>query len=181
MSLRYALLGYLYDASMSGYDLAKAFGYSVGFFWSASHSQIYPELIKMEEEGLLDSEKVAQEDRPSKTLYTSTHKGREEFIRWMKEPTRLDPVRKPFLIKAFFMDRLDPEDAIELIDERLRLLREQLDIYKNMRKIGEDSLACMGNPLDLEVKLLTLDSGIMHAEASIKWCEKARKTLRSHF
>ena len=78
------------------------------------------------------------------------------------------------------MDRLDPQDAIELIDERLRLLREQLQVYKDMRKTGEDSLACLGNPLNLQVKLLTLDSGIMHAKASIKWCEKVKKALRSH-
>jgi PadR family transcriptional regulator AphA len=180
MSLRYALLGYLYDTSMSGYDLAKAFDFSVGFFWNASHSQIYPELIKMEEEGLLASEKVAQEDRPSKTLYSATEEGRDEFVRWMKEPTRLDPIRKPFLIKTFFMDRIDPQEAIELIDEQLRLLRKQLVVYKNMKERGDGSLACLGNPFSLEIKLLTLDYGIMHAEASVKWCEKAKKALESH-
>jgi DNA-binding PadR family transcriptional regulator len=178
MSLRYALLGYLYDTSMSGYDLAKAFDYSVGFFWNASHSQIYPELSKMEKEGLLSSQRVEQEGRPSKTLYTATAKGREEFIHWMKEPTKLAVTRDPFLIKTFFIDRLDPQEAIELIDEQLQLLRELLDVYKNLRKIGRKATAELGNPFHLLTKLLTLDAGIMHTETEIKWCEKAKKLLK---
>ena len=180
MSLRYALLGYLFDTPMSGYDLAKVFDYSVGYFWNASHSQIYPELNKMEKEGLLSSQRVEQEGRPSKTLYTATAKGREEFIRWMKEPTKPPVTKNPFLIKSFFIDRLDSREAIELIDEYLQSLREALDIYKNLRKAGRKAVAELGNPFDLQIKLLTLDAGIMHIEASIKWGEKVKKTLKSH-
>ena len=180
MSLRYALLGYLYDMSMSGYDLAKAFDYSVGYFWNASHSQIYPELKKMEKEGLLSSQKVEQEDRPSKKLYIATEKGREEFLSWMKEPTKLAITRDPFLIKTFFIDRLDSQEAIELIDEQIGLLRELLDEYKNLRINITKALSELDNPFNLQIKLLTLDSGIMHTETEIKWCEKTKKALKSH-
>ena len=51
MSLRYALLGNADDRAASGYRLAQEFGESAGWFWYASHSQIHPELKRMEDEG----------------------------------------------------------------------------------------------------------------------------------
>jgi hypothetical protein len=49
VSLRLAILGSLSSAPASGYDLARQFGLGLGWFWSASHSQIYPELKRLEE------------------------------------------------------------------------------------------------------------------------------------
>jgi hypothetical protein len=50
MSLRYALLGFISTEPASGFDLAREFGESMGWFWYASHSQIYPELRRLEED-----------------------------------------------------------------------------------------------------------------------------------
>lgn len=79
MSLTYGILGFLSYGSMTGYDLAKAFGCSVNFFWNAQTSQIYRELGRMEGEGLVASELVLQTQRPNKKLYSITEKGRESF------------------------------------------------------------------------------------------------------
>ncbi|WP_279579818.1 PadR family transcriptional regulator [Fodinicola feengrottensis] len=55
MSLRYALLGLLADEPASGYDLARTFEISLQrWAWHARHSQIYPELNKLADEGLID-------------------------------------------------------------------------------------------------------------------------------
>ena len=54
MSLRHAVLGALADEPRNGYALVKHFGQSLGYAWSASHSQIYPELARLRDDGLIE-------------------------------------------------------------------------------------------------------------------------------
>ena len=56
MSLRYALLALLTSEPMTGYDISRRFQSSVGHVWHAHDSQIYPELRKMEAEGLVEED-----------------------------------------------------------------------------------------------------------------------------
>ena len=67
MSLRYALLALLRVGPQSGYDLQKQFSLSVGHVWHAPDSQIYPELRKMESEGLVEGEDQLRGERGSTT------------------------------------------------------------------------------------------------------------------
>ena len=56
-TLRYAILGLVDRKPTTGYDIAKEFKErELSNFWSARHSQIYPELRKLTEEGLLEYE-----------------------------------------------------------------------------------------------------------------------------
>lgn len=50
-TLGYAILGLLSRERLSGYDLTRGMRGRVGNFWSAKHSQIYPELARLEEGG----------------------------------------------------------------------------------------------------------------------------------
>ncbi len=50
-NLKYAILGLLNQKEMTGYDLMKQFESTLCEFWSAKHSQIYPELKKLTDEG----------------------------------------------------------------------------------------------------------------------------------
>ena len=59
-TLKYAILGLLNQKEMTGYDLMKQFESTLCEFWSAKHSQIYPELKKLTEEG-----SVAYKTEPS--------------------------------------------------------------------------------------------------------------------
>ena len=53
--LKYIILGLLNHKELAGYDLKKLFESEVSDFWSSNHSQIYPELRRMEEKGLITS------------------------------------------------------------------------------------------------------------------------------
>ncbi|MEI7555999.1 PadR family transcriptional regulator, partial [Candidatus Chlorohelix sp.] len=76
-NLGYALMGMLADEPRTGYDLAQLMKQQVGYFWSAKHSQIYPELARLESEGLVTFEVIEQQDRPHKKLYHITPSGLE--------------------------------------------------------------------------------------------------------
>src|SRR6478672_7573345 len=82
MSLRYAVLGLLELAPATGYELTQRFDVSLGSAWYASHSQIYPELARLEEAGLV--EVVGEGARRSRT-FAVTGAGRDELRAWMLE------------------------------------------------------------------------------------------------
>src|SRR4029079_18379133 len=79
MSLRHALLGLLAVAPATGYELAQKFDVSMGTAWHASHRQIYPELARLHEAGMV--EVVGEGARNSRT-YAVTDAGREEIRAW---------------------------------------------------------------------------------------------------
>ena len=68
MALAEAILVCLTDRPMSGYDLAKTFDASIGFFWRASHQQIYRELGRLREKEYVESQEITQTGKPANIL-----------------------------------------------------------------------------------------------------------------
>jgi DNA-binding PadR family transcriptional regulator len=96
MSIQHALLTSLLEKPSSGYELARRFDKSMGYFWSATHQQIYRELGRMAEAGWVSMEE--EEDGRKKT-YTVLPPGREELARWVLEPTVSSDNREEVLVK----------------------------------------------------------------------------------
>ena len=117
MSLSHGILGFLTYGEMSGYDLAKAFGSSLDFFWHAQTSQIYLELKKLEGQGLVAGRLIPQQEKPNKRLYRLTEAGRREFFRWLGEGD--DSVsrefKSSFLMKVFFSGSVPPAQSIAML------------------------------------------------------------------
>src|SRR3954463_2535734 len=82
VSLRHALLGMLTVRPGTGYELAQRFDSSMSNAWYASHSQIYPELARLQEAGMV--EVVGEGARRSRT-YAVTDAGRREIRDWLVE------------------------------------------------------------------------------------------------
>src|SRR5690349_5022418 len=95
MSLRFAILGLLARESLTGYDLTKRFDTTIAFFWSAKHSQIYPELATLTKEGLVTYEVVTQTSKPNKKVYTITPEGIAALAAWVSEPRDKRTVKDP--------------------------------------------------------------------------------------
>jgi PadR family transcriptional regulator, regulatory protein AphA len=164
MSLRFALLGLLSDQSMSGYDLTKRFEDSLNNVWPARHSQIYPELNRLNDEGLIE---IVAEGPRGRKEYRSTQAGREAVREWL---TTSDPewgIRSEPMLRAFFLWLLEPEKArAYLIDyrtwfeERLKAYRE-IKTYWTPQTEGE------------KAAWVVLEAGVVQAEAAIKWADWA--------
>ena len=116
MSLRHALLGLLTWKPGTGYELAQAFEGSLINAWHASHSQIYPELAKLEAEGL--AEVVGEGPRRSKT-YAATAAGREELRRWLMETEPNRAQRNETALRWFLVFMLPPEQRREVLEREL--------------------------------------------------------------
>lgn len=111
MSLRFALLAVLSAEPMTGYDLMQFFDDSVAFIWHAPHTNIYPELRRMEGEGLLESEELPRGERGVKRLYRLTDDGFEALSVQASAPGRPTRERDPYRLHAAYFEWASPEAA----------------------------------------------------------------------
>ena len=161
-----AVLGLLSHGPRSGYDLRKDVESSVGYFWGPAKSQIYAVLPRLVESGYASVRKVAQDQRPDKSVYRLTRAGREALKRWIEEtPAPPDPDRNPLLLKVFFGEVASQEVLVEHIRQR-RLEAEALRTY--LEEIEQD---------DLHARL-TIRWGLEYAGAVIRWAKRAERELR---
>src|ERR1700742_1967248 len=89
MSLGDAVLAALLEGESSGYDLAKSFDASVANFWMATPQQLYRELDRLAEQGLIRARVVQQERRPNKRMYSLTqaaHEAIQQFTSQAPKP-----------------------------------------------------------------------------------------------
>jgi PadR family transcriptional regulator AphA len=123
MSLRHALLALLEAGPMTGYELAKQFDTSVAYVWSAPHSQIYPELRRLEADGLVTAEALPRGERGTKRAYSVTAAGADELMRWVTTIETPPRQRDPAHLKATYFEYASFEDA-------RRQFREHRDHYR---------------------------------------------------
>jgi DNA-binding PadR family transcriptional regulator len=131
-TLGYALLGLLARRERSGYDLARELRRPVGYFWQARHSQIYPELARLEAQGLVAHHVVAQHDRPDKKVYAITEAGREALRTWVTAPLEEPPVRDELVLRAYSVWLADPEAAAAFFREHGRRHEARLAHYREL-------------------------------------------------
>lgn len=99
MALEHALLVALREQPASGLDLARRFEKSIGFFWHATHQQIYRVLARMEGDGWLTSSTVPQTGRPDKKAYAVSARGRAVLADWLAEPMAGETFRSELAVK----------------------------------------------------------------------------------
>lgn len=187
MALEHALLVSLAERAASGLELTRRFDASIGFFWQASHQQIYRTLKRMETDGWVVSEEVAQSKRPAKLVYEVTSSGHQELRRWLGEPTAPTPQRSELAVKlrgAWLGDTpADSSDATadptgttpatprrELLADVRRHLAEhaaRLEHYRQgCARDYPDPRALSGGDLD---RYLVLRGGILQEEYQVAW------------
>jgi DNA-binding PadR family transcriptional regulator len=177
MALAHALLAAIHDRACSGYDLAKKFDGSIGFFWNATHQQIYRELIKLEEQSQIDAQLVRQEHRPDKKIYRLTSKGEQTLRAWIETPSTVSPLKDDLLVKIFAGSIVSPETIVaELKQHRIQHL-ESLHTYQAIAaEVFPDRSQFTDNDL---YQYITLRQGIRIETEWLAWCQEAIDLLAS--
>lgn len=174
--LKYAILGLVNRDALSGYDITKAFSDSLSKFWEAKHSQIYPELRRLMDEGLVEYTVAIHGEKLEKKLYTITSKGRDELIQWLTTPEPLEPVPKDaFRLKIYFGENLEQNQMEEV-------LKGQLKEYQARLAILETSFATFAeNPPEKFTpefsEYLLIKGGIFRDNAYINWLRECAELL----
>ena len=124
MSLRHAVLGLLTVQPSTGYELTQRFDKSLANAWYASHSQIYPELAKLQDEGMV--EVVGEGARRSRT-FAVTDAGRDELRRFMTEAEPVRSQRNETAVRWFLVDLLEPADKRKALERELAFCEAELE------------------------------------------------------
>ncbi len=176
MSLKFAILGLLAHEELSGYELTRRFGQSVGYFWHARSQQIYPELARLEGEELVLGRLVEQVGRPDKTLYRITQAGADELREWVTTPSPMTFGKDEFLVKVWSYGEVEPGEAASALAEQRAKHEERLAGYLGLREAFKGLDATQVDARFLGA-YLTLDAGIAMEESFVAWCLRAEEIL----
>ena len=112
VSLRIAALGLLAQEPGSGYDLLRHFEESMANVWPATQSQLYGELNKLADAGLIEVSDIGPRGRKE---YRITGAGRAELQRWVTNPQEDPPFRSSALLRVFLLGEVPPARARERV------------------------------------------------------------------
>jgi len=175
MSLRDAVLAALLGGEASGYDLAKDFDASVANFWMATPQQLYRELDRLAEQGLIQARVVHQERRPNKRMYSLTESGREAIQQFTARAPKPSVIRDELLVKVQASDAGNTAAVRDFIAERLQWATAKLQRYERLRTRLLDGLTEEEYLSQAERvgPYLTLLRGISFEQENIRWAERA--------
>ena len=177
--LKYAILGLLDKENLSGYDITHCFQEEIGHFWSANHSQIYPELKKLTEEGFIEFETLIQGIKLEKKMYSITTKGKQELHEWLvKDMLIPQTLKDAFMLKAYFFSSMNLDEAQQQFSDQLEMRREKLDYLNERMNVLE-----MNKDFDPSPKsphfgnYLVLTRAIQREQGYILWLEKSLTSM----
>jgi DNA-binding PadR family transcriptional regulator len=170
MSLRYALLGLLSDRTASGYDLLKTFEMSLGTVWPATQSQVYTELTKLADAGLIT---VSTEGPRGRKEYTLAEPGLAELRHWLVEVPPQRVTRSEVLLRVFFLGVLTPEQARDYL---AGLAVESETEHKALSALS-DSIDWGEGNLDVHGRIV-LEYGLRFMRMRREWAEWAANQIK---
>jgi len=174
MSLKFAILAVLSHRDRTGYELIGKMDGSVANFWPASHQQIYLELKKLDEAGLVTFREKEQKAKPDKKIYSITRSGHSELKNWIKEPVDSIPSKDGLLIKLFAGHLVSKEVLLDELSRHEKKHRAKLEMYRKIEK--EYFLKKKLSP-DMLSQYLTLRRGIISEEGWLRWCSESIERL----
>jgi PadR family transcriptional regulator, regulatory protein AphA len=167
----YVILGMVSREPRSGYEIKALVDNTTRFFWAASYGQIYPELKRLAEAGLIAGSDVPRGER-KRTVYAITDDGERELKAWLRQPPQTVEMREEGLLKLFFAGVLPPEQAAET----LRSMREhRRGISARLRSMEPDAAEKLKQ--DDPYPLIVLQGGIEFNEWFADWCERMEARL----
>jgi DNA-binding PadR family transcriptional regulator len=168
-STAYVILGLLHLHPMSGYEIKSFVDRSTRFFWAASYGQIYPELRRLADGGL-----IAGTSKPSggrkRVEYRLTPAGRKQLRSWLAVEPEVNESRDEALLKLFLADA-EPEAGIEALEAKRRFHAEKLEQLREIEPVAKAG--------PNRFPSLVAGYGIAHSQWAIEWCDEVLAELRA--
>lgn len=172
---QFAILGMLaLLKKSSGYDLKKHMEESTQYFWKETFSSIYPVLEDLEKQKLIVKMDIPTKNDRKRNLYTLTAEGEKTLENWLLQKPEDIQLRNELLLKLFFGNLVSIQINIEHLENYKKTLENKLVTFREIENKLRNNKS-----LESLYSLITLDHGITQALSSLKWCDKAIKTLQS--
>ncbi|MDH6575349.1 PadR family transcriptional regulator [Kitasatospora sp. MAP5-34] len=178
MALEHAILVSLLEQPGSGYELARRFDRSIGRFWTATHQQIYRVLRRMETDGWIVAEEVAQDGRPDKKVYAPAAPGRAALAAWLREPVEPETVRHELAVKiraAAFDDSAALTSLISEVERHRESHSALLARYLTGEQRDFPDLTALDTRQELQH--VVLRGGIEYERMTLAWLDDVLATL----
>ena len=166
--MRFPLLALLASGPAHGYELKQALEQRFGSVLPPLNAgQIYTTLSRLERDGLVDDDAVAQNGRPNKRVYRLTDDGRAELERWVADSTPATRLKDDFFIKLVLARSAGIADPLELID------RQRFAYLQALRTLDDVAAQSDG---DVTASLL-VEGAALHLEADLKWLDLCERRM----
>ncbi|KQX46320.1 MULTISPECIES: PadR family transcriptional regulator [unclassified Streptomyces] len=182
MAIEHAILVSLLEQPGSGYELARRFERSIGYFWTASHQQIYRVLKRMESDGWVDVRDVPQQGRPDKKEYSVADLGRSALSAWLHRPVEPESLRHDLAVKIRGAAFDDPAALIREVERHRQAHAERLAQYlagEERDFPGAGAPGAADGPPDAgrELQHVVLRGGIAYERMTLAWLDDVLATL----
>ena len=169
MALSHAILATLLSGPVSGYGLTKRFNRAIGYFWHATHRQIYRELATLEAHGYV--EQVPSPSPSTEKRYTLTPQGRDVLAQWIAQPSEPGVLREDLLLKVRAGSLVPPEVLVAELRRRRAIHAERLAVYQALQEHDFPE----PEQLSYEQRLLYLPllRGVMFETENVAWFDAA--------
>jgi DNA-binding PadR family transcriptional regulator len=169
----YVILGMLRQGAQTGYEIKAKADISTRFFWAISYGQIYPELKRLEEAGLVEGEPDPSDGR-RRRAYEITAAGERALHDWLaSDGPLMFELRHEGVLRFFFADLLEDDERLRLLAtiraEHERVRRE----LERIRPVAEQRSADSGD----RFPLLTLETGLAYQTFFVELCDRLERQL----
>lgn len=163
-TLGHALLGVLAEGPRTGYALVRHLAQSIAYTWPASHSQVYPELARLREAGLIRETGAAPRGG---RVYELTDAGLDEVRTWLRETAPSRTVRDEAALRLFFLWLLEPGEAADYLRGEVERARAVL--------VELEAIAAQPDSDTPKTRAyrVALELGLRSARARVEWAEWA--------
>ncbi|SMC88790.1 DUF4180 domain-containing protein [Papillibacter cinnamivorans] len=175
MTVQHAILGFLSLQPMTGYELKKLIRDSSFMPWSGNNNQIYTALLELLEDGFVVSEVQAQENLPSKKVYTITQKGMDRLAGWTKASPEPPEFKKPFLIQLLWADLLNKTELSGLLEKYESEVRVRLLMHRERTRRG--SFFIPRTEREALLWRITDENIALSYESELEWVRSVRSQL----
>ncbi len=166
---RYVILGLVSEEPLSGYDINKIIQMRFKFFWQESYGQIYPELARLENEGLISLVPQDTETKRARNVYQITDAGREELRNWLLLPPEKEARRYEILLKLYFGNLIPDEQLMQYLSSFRQNHDQELQILKEVEAELKGILDQHENHIYI---LMTVYLGLKLNQAYVEWADE---------
>src|SRR6476620_2714926 len=139
--MKYAVLGFLIDQPMHGYELKRALSPALPPERRVNDGVLYPMLKRMEADGLISGRVEKRDGAPDRRVFHSTAAGRREFDTWLRSAIEEDDevaydfmLGHPFLTKSLFFSRLSADEVARKLADQLEMGEAKLADFRRIRR-----------------------------------------------
>src|SRR3954468_22976326 len=164
--MRFPLLALLATGPAHGYELKQALEQRFGAVLPPLNAgQIYTTLSRLERDGFVDDDAVAQNGRPNKRVYRLTEAGQHELAGWVRDATPASRLKDDFFIKLVLARSAGIADPLELIDRQRAAYLQALRSLDDVAAQADDTAA------------LLVEGAALHLEADLKWLDLCERRM----